>query len=315
MKLQTTIPLEPSKNQFNYDSEILLVGSCFVENIGAKLEYYKFKNQVNPFGILFHPEAIARFFEYVVSNKIFTEVELLEVQDRFVCLDAHSDLSGTSASETLEFLNTAVAETRIKLETASHIIITLGTAWGYRHKVQDKVVANCHKIPQRDFDKELATIFEIEEALRRFLNSIQNLNPKVNVLFTISPVRHIKDGFVENQRSKAHLLSAVHSVIDKTEHTEYFPSYEIVMDELRDYRFYKRDLVHPNELAVDYIWERFASIYVSEETHQTMQQIEDIQRGLAHKPFNPDSEQHQKFLKKLEGKKNTIQAQYPHIQF
>ncbi|MEH6659650.1 GSCFA domain-containing protein [Leeuwenhoekiella marinoflava] len=315
MKLQTTIPLKTSKNQFDYDSEILLVGSCFVENIAAKLEYYKFKNQVNPFGILFHPEAIARFFEYVVSGKIFTEVELLEVQERFVCLDAHSDLSGASVSETLKLLNAAIVQARIQLEAASHVIITLGTAWGYRHKTQDKIVANCHKIPQREFDKELATVSDIEDALRRTLNSIQNLNSKLNVLFTISPVRHIKDGFIENQRSKAHLLTAVHSVIDKTEQTEYFPSYEIVMDELRDYRFYKRDLIHPNELAVAYIWECFISVYVSEETHKTMQQVEEIQRGLAHKPFNANSEQHQKFLKKLEVKKSTLQAQYPQIRF
>jgi len=313
--LQTKIPLQPSANQFDYDSKMLLVGSCFVENIGAKLEYFKFQNLVNPFGILFHPEAIARFFEAVAAQMQFTEADLEEVNGLFVSLDAHSDLGATNSAAAVEHLNTAIQETFELLKNATYLVITLGTAWGYRHKKQDKIVANCHKIPQKEFEKELASVAQLKASLLRVLSAVESLNSKASVIFTVSPVRHIKDGFVENQRSKAHLIAAVHSVIAKNKRVEYFPSYEIMMDELRDYRFYDRDMVHPNALAVDYIWERFLAVYLSPQAKKTMDQVEEIQRGLAHKAFNPDSAAHQKFLQKLDEKIKALQAEVSHIQF
>ena len=315
MKLQTTIPLKPSGNPIDYHSRLFLVGSCFVENIGAKLAYYKFLTTINPFGILFHPEAIARFLEYAVSGKQLFEADLEETQGRFVSFDAHSALSASSAAETTQLLNEALVETKCQLAEASHIVITLGTAWGYRHLEQDKIVANCHKIPQKAFKKELTSVDAIAVTTRRILSAIAKVNSEAQVIFTVSPVRHTKDGFVENQRSKAHLLAGMHQVLDNLEHTEYFPSYELMMDELRDYRFYDRDLIHPNALAVDYIWERFSSVYFSEETQKTMQKVQEVQQGLAHKAFNPESEAHQKFLKNLEAKKRALQADFPHFQF
>ena len=315
MKLQTTIPLKPSGNPIDYHSRLFLVGSCFVENIGAKLEYYKFRNTINPFGILFHPEAIARFLEYSGSGKLLPEADLEEIQGRFVSFDAHSVLSASSAAETTKLLNEALVETKLQLAQASHIVITLGTAWGYRHLEQDRIVANCHKIPQKAFQKELSSVDEITATTRRILSAIAKVNSKAQVIFTVSPVRHTKDGFVENQRSKSHLLAGMHQVLDESKHTAYFPSYELMMDELRDYRFYDRDLIHPNAVAVDYIWERFSSVYFSEETQKTMQKIQEVQQGLAHKAFNPDSEAHQKFLKNLEVKKRALQADFPHFQF
>ncbi|MBA80448.1 MULTISPECIES: GSCFA domain-containing protein [unclassified Leeuwenhoekiella] len=315
MNLQTTIPLQPSANQLDYDSQVLLVGSCFVEHIGAKLEYFKFQNLVNPFGILFHPEAIARFFEAVATQKQFTEADFEEINGSFVSFDAHSKLSATSAKAAAEQLNAAQGEAYDQLLNASHIFITLGTAWGYRHKEQGKIVANCHKIPQKEFQKELTSITELEASLHRILSTVESLNSKASVIFTVSPVRHLKDGFVENQRSKAHLIAAVHSILAKNKRVEYFPSYEIMMDELRDYRFYDWDLIHPNALAVDYIWERFLAVYLSPQAKKTMDQVEEIQRGLAHKAFNPDSAAHQQFLQKLDEKIKALQAEEPHIRF
>ena len=315
MKLQTTIPLKPSGNSIDYHSCLFLVGSCFVENIGAKLAYYKFRTMINPFGILFHPEAIARFLEFAVSGKQLSEADLEELQGRFVSFDAHSALSASSAAETTQLLNEALVETKHQLAEASHIVITLGTSWGYRHLEQDKIVANCHKIPQKAFQKELTSVDAIAATTRRMLSAIAKVNSQVQVIFTVSPVRHTKDGFVENQRSKAHLLAGMHQVLDDSQHMAYFPSYELMMDELRDYRFYDRDLIHPNALAVDYIWERFSSVYFSEETQKTMQKVQEVQQGLGHKAFNPDSEAHQKFLKNLEAKKRALQADFPHFQF
>jgi len=161
----------------------------------------------------------------------------------------------------------------------------------------------------------LASVAQLKASLLRVLSAVESLNSKASVIFTVSPVRHIKDGFVENQRSKAHLIAAVHSVIAKNKRVEYFPSYEIMMDELRDYRFYDRDMVHPNALAVDYIWERFLAVYLSPQAKKTMDQVEEIQRGLAHKAFNPDSAAHQKFLQKLDEKIKALQAEVSHIQF
>ena len=315
MKLQTTIPLKPSGNPIDYHSRLFLVGSCFVENIGAKLTYYKFRTTINPFGILFHPEAIARFLELAVSSKQLFEADLEELQGRFVSFDAHSALSASSAAETTQLLNEALVETKHQLAEASHIVITLGTSWGYRHLEQDKIVANCHKIPQKAFQKELTSVDDIAVTTRRVLSAIAKVNSQAQVIFTVSPVRHTKDGFVENQRSKAHLLAGMHQALEVSQHSAYFPSYELMMDELRDYRFYDRDLIHPNALAVDYIWERFSSVYFSEETQKTMQKVQEVQQGLGHKAFNPDSEAHQKFLKNLEAKKRALQADFPHVQF
>ena len=315
MKLQTTIPLKPSGNSIDYHSRLFLVGSCFVENIGAKLAYYKFRTMINPFGILFHPEAIARFLEFAVSGKQLSEADLEELQGRFVSFDAHSALSASSAAETTQLLNEALVETKHQLTKASHIVITLGTAWGYRHLEQDKIVANCHKIPQKAFKKELTSVDAIAATTRRILSAIAKVNSQAQVILTVSPVRHSKDGFVENQRSKAHLLAGAHQVLDDSQHTAYFPSYELMMDELRDYRFYGRDFIHPNTLAVDYIWERFSSVYFSEETQKTMQKVQEVQQGLGHKAFNPDSEAHQKFLKNLETKKRALQADFSHFEF
>ncbi|MGO4912681.1 GSCFA domain-containing protein [Leeuwenhoekiella sp. W20_SRS_FM14] len=315
MKLQTTIPLKQSDRPIDYDSDLLLVGSCFVEHIGAKLTDFKFKSLTNPFGILFHPEAIARLFERAVSQEQFTVLDVELVEDYYVSLDAHSNLNASTDSTVVLNLNTALEDFQHKIKKASHVIITLGTAWGYRHISHNKIVANCHKIPQNKFTKELASVVEVEHALNRIVKAVEAINPEASVIFTISPVRHLKDGFVENQRSKAHLITAVHAVITSNSKVQYFPSYEIMMDELRDYRFYDRDLIHPNELAVDYIWERFSFVYFASETQKKMLQVEEIQRGLRHRPFNPSSAQHKKFLRKLDDKITALKIQIPHIQF
>lgn len=315
LKLQTTIPLKPSKNTIDYDSKILLLGSCFVENMGGKLAYFKFQNSINPLGILFHPTVISGFFERVTNQLFFTKEDLIFHNERWHCLDAHSQMSGSDPETVLNDLNTALKESLVFLQNATHLIITLGTAWGYRYKKTGKLVANCHKILQREFDKELAEIEAISTDLSSILTNLKAINPKIKVVFTVSPVRHLKDGFIENQRSKAHLIAAVHAIVENEKQTEYFPSYEIMMDELRDYRFYARDLLHPSALAVDYIWEKFASVYLSPQAQQWSVKIEEVQKDLAHRPFDQSSEAHMKFINNLERKKSLIEENLPHIRF
>ena len=315
MKLQTQIPLKTSSNPIDYQSEVLLVGSCFVENIGDKLKYYKFKNLLNPFGILFHPRAIERFFELVVSEKEFTEDDLIFQNERWHSFDAHSDLSSSDKGQLLKNLNRPLKHTIESLKKVSHVVITLGTAWGYRFKKSGNLVANCHKIPQREFEKELYGPEEILGSLQRTIDHIKKVNKNATVILTVSPVRHLKDGFIENQRSKAHLITAVQQLVEAVDKAEYFPSYEIMMDELRDYRFYDRDMVHPNKLAVDYIWERFTKVYIPANAQKIMAEVETIQKGMSHRPFNEHSQAHQKFLDDLEFKKQRLQEKVPHITF
>ncbi|MDF0718005.1 GSCFA domain-containing protein [Muricauda sp. 334s03] len=318
MELQTKLPLTPSDNPIDYQNKLVLLGSCFVENIGAKLDYFKFQTLQNPFGILFHPLAIENLVQRAIAGKNYRQEEIFEHDGIWRCFDAHSDLRSDNPKALLHLLNQRLKETKANLLASSHIIITLGTAWVYEYNSSGKKVANCHKVPQKQFTKKLLSVAEIESSLQHIIALIQNVNSEAQIIFTISPVRHIKDGFVENQQSKAHLITAVHSVLSSRAQSRdlaYFPSYEIMMDELRDYRFYGTDMVHPNQLAVDYIWERFTSVWISKNAYSVMDEVEAVQKGLLHRPFNPDSEVHQKFKTSLRAKITYLQERYPFMKF
>jgi lysophospholipase L1-like esterase len=316
MKLQTKVILKKENRiLIDYNSNILLIGSCFSENIGEKLNYFKFQTKQNPLGILFHPRAIENLITNVINEKTYTEDDLVFQNERWHSFDAHSSLSSSDKNELLENLNLAITSTSNQLRSASHIIITLGTSWIYRHIESDAIVANCHKIPQKKFLKEILTIDEITESLEGIVALLKSINKDVDILFTVSPVRHLKDGFIENTRSKSHLISAVHSVVDIRKNTHYFPSYEIMMDELRDYRFYTEDMIHPNTTAINYIWEKFIYTWFSEDSLNFMKEIDVIQKGILHRPFNENSKEHQQFLKNLESKKDTITKKFPNITF
>ena len=319
MNLQTKISLKPQQhNQIDYNSNILLIGSCFVENIGEKLNYFKFQNTINPFGILFHPKAIEKLVSNAINKKEYTEEDIFFQNEQWHCFESHSKLSSISKEDLLFNLNKQITSTNQQINTSTHIIITLGTAWVYRHIESDNIVANCHKVPQKKFLKELLSIDEITESLKAIIALIKSVNKDVSIIFTVSPVRHLKDGFIENTQSKAHLISAIHTVLSPREQSRglyYFPSYELMMDELRDYRFYAEDMIHPNQLAVRYIWEKFKEVWISKDAFKTMEEVDSVQKGMQHKPFNPNSEAHQKFLKNLEDQKTTLHKKHPHMFF
>ncbi len=315
MQLLTKIPLKKQPiNQIDYASKLLLIGSCFSENIGDKLTYFKFQSAHNPLGNLFHPKAIENLITNAINEKKYIDDDIFSHNERWHSFDAHSNLSSNDKNQLLSNLNNALEETYQQLKNASHLIITLGTSWVYREISSDTIVANCHKIPQKKFLKEILSIDEISESLEAIIALIKSVNNKTIVLLTVSPVRHLKDGFVENTQSKSHLISAIHQVIDKRE-SFYFPSYEIMMDELRDYRFYAEDMIHPNKTAINYIWQRFSDTWITEKASKTMQEIETIQKGLTHRPFNESSEQHQQFLEKLKQKIEKLQESYPFVRF
>lgn len=316
MQFITPIPIHKSNFQIDYNSKIVSLGSCFAVNIGEKFEHYKFQNTINPFGILFHPFALEKILAKAILQEEFTEEDIFFHNERWHSFDVHSDLSISDKEDFLKRLNSNLKNFRNDLIESSHIIITLGTSWVYRKIETDKIVANCHKVPQNQFKKELLSVEVIKNSLEKIIEIIAKVNSEAKIIFTISPVRHIKDGFVENQWSKANLISATQEIKNKkSKIINYFPSYEIMMDELRDYRFYAEDMIHPSQVAIDYIWKRFSETWISEEAISTLQEIENIQKGLNHRPFNEKSEQHLAFLGKLQQRIAVLERQFPFIKF
>jgi hypothetical protein len=318
MNFTTKIQIEKYYNQISYESKILSIGSCFSDHISEKLERYKFKQYNNPFGIIFQPDAIENIISRAIDLRLFTKADLFFDNELWHCFEVHSELNNPDAADMLLNLNGILTYLNGELKSCSHLIITLGTAWTYRFLESGNRVANCHKVPQNNFHKELISAQEITQSLATIYSKLKTFNPDVNLLFTISPVRHLKDGFVENQWSKANLISGLHTFRSQLSTLElkkahYFPSYEIMMDDLRDYRFYTSDFLHPNELAIQYIWELFMEAYISYHAFPIMHELESIQKGLAHRPFNPNTTQHQLFVQKLHERIEQLQDKYPKL--
>ena len=324
MQFSTKIPIQKCNFPIDYDSKILLLGSCFAENIGRKFEYFKFQSTTNPFGIIFNAVSLEKLIRRAVENRTFTENDIFYHNELWHCYEVHSELSHPYKEEFLNNLNLILETTKNQINSLSHCIITLGTSWVYTNIESNEIVANCHKVPQKHFRKELLSINQTEESLQNIVSLVHSLSPKCHFIFTVSPVRHIKDGFVENTLSKAHLIAAIHSVLNRkfstsleltTQNNIYFPSYEIMMDELRDYRFYGEDMLHPNQTAIDYIWIQFFQNYISESQFGLMNEICSIQKGLKHRPLNKNTESHQKFIDNLTKKMQLIKNQHPFIKF
>jgi hypothetical protein len=315
MKLTTPIQHATVRNQIRYSSKVLLLGSCFAENIGAKLDYYKFKQCINPFGILFHPVAIEKLITRAIDETWFTSKDVFFQNQQWYSFEAHSKLSAASSEELLAILNRQLRVLKQWLTGATHLVFTFGTAWVYRHIETGAVVANCHKVPQKEFSKELLSPDDVSDVLLGIEEKIRAINPKCIMIHTVSPVRHLKDGLIENSRSKAHLVAGVHEVIRPVKLTHYFPSYEIMMDELRDYRFYAQDMLHPNETAISIIWNAFNATWLAPETRSLQKKIAGIQKGLIHRPFNEASEAYKTFKKDLETKISEVLNILPFVKF
>lgn len=324
MNFTTKIPIQKSNFPIDYSSKIVLLGSCFAENMGAKFQYFKFQSFVNPFGIIFNAVSLEKIIRRAVENRKFTENDIFFHNDLWHCFDVHSELSNPDKEVFLSNLNSILESTHRHIASLTHCIITLGTSWVYRNIETDEIVANCHKVAQNQFTKELLSIKQTEKSLQNIVSLIHSVNPNCNFVFTVSPVRHIKDGFTENTLSKAHLVAAIHLILNQkfstslemtNQNCTYFPAFEIMMDELRDYRFYAEDMLHPNQSAIDYVWNQFFENYISESVYEIMDEISAIQKGLQHRPFNPNTESHQKFLINLKTKMASIEKKLPFISF
>ena len=314
MRFRTEIQCNPSSKQIDHQSKIVLLGSCFSEHMEGKFDHFKFDILSNPFGILFHPLAIEKAVQDCIAENYYSQTSLLKHNDSWLSLNHHSRFDNSDPEKALADINENIAQGHSALKNASHVIITLGTSWVYKWNQNGQIVGNCHKIPQKKFTKSLLSSEEILSSLKRIVKQIRSVNQEAHFIFTVSPVRHLKDGFIENSLSKALLLSAIHEIA-KDAGIFYFPAYEIMLDDLRDYRFYKRDMIHPNEMAVDYIWDLFSNSWISQISRELMTEIDDIQRSLAHRPFDSNSEGHKKFLAVLEEKIEALQLRHPHIRF
>ena len=315
MKLTTPIKLSRQNPPINYSSKVLLLGSCFAQNMGAKLEYYKFQQCTNPFGILFHPVAIEKLITRAINHTWFTSKDVFLQNEQWHCFLAHSKLSNTSEEDLISALNSALEKLRFSLLEASHVVFTFGTAWVYKHLEKDTIVANCHKVPQKKFVKQLLSPDDVSDVLLGIETKLRAINPTCSIINTVSPVRHIKDGLIANSRSKAHLIAGVQEIVSPDKFNYYFPSYEIMMDELRDYRYYKEDLIHPNQTAIAIIWNAFTGSWICPETAALQKKIATIQSGLLHTPFNWHSKAHIHFKKDLEVQISQVQKALPWATF
>ena len=297
MKLKKTLNIKPSTKKIAYKDTLFFIGSCFSENISAILKKRKFNLITNPFGIVYNPISVFSNINLALKNKAFNEKDAFFHNELWKSFSFHSDMSFQEKEVFLENINSTIKNTNKFLKNSTFIFITFGTAWVYEYN--NNIVANCHKVAKDKFIKRLLSISEIVEKASETLQKLFENNQNAKIIFTISPVRHLKDGFVENNQSKAVLHLAIKEILEKFSNTAYFPSYEFVIDDLRDYRFYKEDFVHPNSLAIKYIIEKFDDYFFDLETKLTIKKIEKIQTSLQHKPFNANTKAHKDFLQKL----------------
>jgi hypothetical protein len=303
---------KPFDVKINHQQNLLLIGSCFTEQIGTKLGNHKFSVLDNPNGILFNPVSISKSISSYIDNKQYKESDLFYQNECWNSWEHHSRFSKPTINECLKAINESQSKANAFLKKADWFLITLGSAFVYELENKE-VVANCHKVPTDKFLKRLLQVEEVFAGLQQMIEKAKAFNSSVKIIFTISPVRHLRDGFVENNRSKGTLIQAVHQLVENSSNCFYFPAYELVIDDLRDYRFFAEDMVHPNYAATNYVWEKFIATCVDEPSQQLMKEIAVIVAAKNHKPFNPTSEQHKKFLQTNLEKLKKLQQQFPYL--
>lgn len=315
MNLQTKITVAAPDFLIDYNSRLMMLGSCFAENMGSKFSYYKFDVDVNPCGIIYNPLSVANVLRLIVEGKQFEKSDLRQVGGKWVSLYHHGAFSSTDPDECLRRINDRLTKATGELRTLDLLVITWGTAWVYRYTRENIVVSNCHKIPSQEFERSRLSVEDIVKEYLVLIGRLREINPGLRILFTVSPIRHWKDGAHGNQLSKATLLLAIDRLREELQHVYYFPAYEIVLDELRDYRFYADDMLHMSGFTVDYIWERFLYSFISPEVLGLMNQIGRVNKGVAHRPFDPQSEEYHRLVKKMLAEIAMISRSYPMIDF
>ncbi|MEP6947964.1 MAG: GSCFA domain-containing protein [Ginsengibacter sp.] len=315
MELLLPFQVTPSPVKISYADKILFIGSCFTEEIGKQMQTLKFDVLQNPNGILYDPVSISSALVSYIDNKKYTEDDLFMLDEIWHSWQHHSVFSGMNKENVLRNISHSQFKAHGFLKTSSWLIITVGTSYNYQLKKSGERVANCHKAPQDFFEKKLLPVEEIIFNLSTAVSKVQFFNPQLKIIFTISPVRHVRDGVIENNRSKARLIEAIHSVREKMQNVFYFPAYELIIDVLRDYRYYKKDLVHPSDIALEFVFESFCNSFVDDAGKKLLEEIKMIVAAMNHKPFQRESVAHKKFMKAQMDKIRKIKSGLPSIDF
>lgn len=295
---RTELNTKSSTQKICLNQPIITVGSCFSDTIGQKLYNHKFDVLCNPFGTVFNPESIFKLIRRSIEGPKVTEQELIMNGEVYYHYDFHSDFSSTSPTQLVANINHQLSVFQEKVKNAHILILTFGTAWVYHLKERGDIVSNCHQMPADLFDRSLLSNKQILKEFESFTKLLKSFNPVLNTVLTVSPVRHTRDGLEQNQVSKATLRLATHYMQQENEQVEYFPSYELILDDLRDYRFYKKDLIHPSEEAVDYVWNKFQQTYFDEATQHFVSKWSSVLKAINHKAFHPHTQAHQNFIAK-----------------
>jgi len=316
MHLFTSVEISKITPQLSYNDALLLMGSCFATEMGTRLQEAKLRCKVNPFGVLYNPMSIASSLRMLLENKFPTGEDFISHEGLIHSLSFHGDFSAATESELLANIHQSLDDCRDMLQHISCLFLTFGSAYVYEWKETGQVVANCHKLPEKLFNRRRLSVSEIVEEYQSLLSAIWQVNPGCLVLFTVSPIRHIRDGLHENQLSKSTLLLAIDALSQHhPDKVLYFPAYELLMDELRDYRFYADDLVHPSSMAVEYVWQRFTETCFTKESLVAMQSVKEIKKMVEHRPLHPESDEYARFLHQIVLKIETLSEKYPYFDF
>lgn len=311
LSLKIDFPVHPFRI-IEPNSNIMLIGSCFTENIGERMLAGGINVNINSFGILYNPISISNAILRIHRKSFYTPEDLFENHERrFVSFDHHGRYSGYDAAEVLEKINMSIEEAHFFLKKADCLIITFGSAWVYRYLKKDKIVANCHKVPSKEFSRSMLEVAEIDEVFNEAILELKRNYPALNIICTISPVKNLRDGVTENLQSKSSLVLACRQLMNRRyEQVYYFPAYEIVTEELRDYRFYETDHSHPNKLAVDYLWERFTELCFKESAFEKLKTSQQLLKAMEHRSLHGNGNQNLEIYKKI----NEYLKNYPKIE-
>lgn len=310
---RTKIDIQPSDYKIDYQHKLMTFGSCFSDNIGSKLEKAFFDVDINPFGVLFNPVSIANSLDILLGGKLFDANDIFSYGNMWHSF-SHSNLfSATDKTTCLSGINKRLDDAFPSFNNADVLLITFGTAWVYENVESGKVVSNCHKIPAKHFIRRKLSVNEIVALWTALIQKLIRIRPEIKLIFTVSPIRHWKDGAHENNISKSTLLLSIAELQQIFSETIYFPAYEIQLDELRDYRFYAADMLHPSEVAVDYIWERFSETFFNDDTILLKNKLERFSTQLLHRPIHPDSDDYKKFIENRDHTAAKLIQEYPFL--
>lgn len=310
---RTSLKTKKASFAISHQDYLLCLGSCFAQHIGTRLQSNHFSTVLNPFGILYNPASIAHALQELLRQKTFVAADLFQSQGIWYSFAHHGHFSDPDPALALQKINTALQKGQKQLQKANRLLITLGTAQVFQYKASGQIVANCHKLPARAFQEQEMSTTEIIQWLSPIFNQLTSQRPDLQIILSLSPIRHLRNGLVNNQRSKAQLLLAIHELVSRNDHVSYFPAYEMVLDDLRDYRFYEADLIHPNDQAINYIWSFFGATFFNEVTQNINKQLAKLHRAIAHRPFHPQSDAHQQFVQQQIQDIHKMEQQYPFL--